>query len=438
MTTITNNKLPEWRTALDKCVENYQSTRAWYEENRDSPAALDDMERAEDQLANFVKKCGFSIVLGLLDEIDELQELRHSCLALRGEIEDVQAQLYEAENRNNADDEELQERRKADSEPAGYHVIKECGKVGCSVATLEEAEKTRDFWNKKWIIRPYFYTPPASERERIRREHAEWSDATFGDVGPIGPLKHLSKEALEAAAVPSDPLEWADMQFLLWDAQRRAGITDEQITQAMIEKLAINKARQWPEPKDGEPRLHIKEQPAPVVPDGLRQALSNAGIAAPESDEMLAATCEKYIQMLVTWVKDRKPFQPAPVSVPDGLKQAVEFYEQVKQENTPVETGAWKDAVNWVLDEARRAALLQANQRDLSQPVDPQISEYEKIMLRAGWVMVPVEPTDEMIAAAMNCEDVLFNSDESFCVQFGNIYEAMLAAAPQPETSDGK
>ncbi|EBV5806218.1 hypothetical protein HU47_15210 [Salmonella enterica subsp. enterica serovar Abaetetuba] len=50
-----------------------------------------------------------------------------------------------------------------------------------------------------------------------------------------------------------------------------------------------------------------------------------------------------------------------------------------------------------------------------------------------GYALVPVEPTDEMIAAAMNCEDVLFNSDESFCVQFGNIYEAMLAAAPQPE-----
>lgn len=48
-----------------------------------------------------------------------------------------------------------------------------------------------------------------------------------------------------------------------------------------------------------------------------------------------------------------------------------------------------------------------------------------------GYVMVPKEPTDEMIAAAMNCDDVLFNSDESFCVQFGNIYEAMLAAAPQ-------
>lgn len=101
----------------------------------------------------------------------------------------------------------------------------------------------------------------ALECEQVRREHAEWSDATFGDVGPVGPLKHLSKEALEAAADPSDPLEWADMQFLLWDAQRRMGLSDEFITRAMIEKLEINKSRQWPEPKDGEPRLHIKEQP---------------------------------------------------------------------------------------------------------------------------------------------------------------------------------
>lgn len=152
-------------------------------------------------------------------------------------------------------------------------------------------------------------------RNLIRKRHAEWSDSTFGNVGPVGPLKHLSKEALEAAAEPGDLSEWADMQFLLWDAQRRAGISDGEITAAMEEKLKVNMARQWPEPKDGEPRLHIKEQPAPVVPD--------------------------------------------------------------------------------------------------------------------GYALVPVEPTDEMIAAAMNCEDVLFNSDESFCVQFGNIYEAMLAAAPQ-------
>ncbi|HGA3353611.1 TPA: hypothetical protein ACIR6N_001967 [Enterobacter hormaechei] len=55
---------------------------------------------------------------------------------------------------------------------------------------------------------------------------------------------------------------------------------------------------------------------SPVIPDGLRLALSNAGIAAPESDEMLAATYEKHIQALVTWVKDRKPFKSA--VIPDG------------------------------------------------------------------------------------------------------------------------
>ncbi|QZY71699.1 dATP/dGTP pyrophosphohydrolase domain-containing protein [Escherichia coli] len=107
------------------------------------------------------------------------------------------------------------------------------------------------------------------EREQIRHEHAKWSDSTFGCVGPIGPLKHLSKEALEAAAEPDDLSEWADMQFLLWDAQRRAGISDAEITAAMEDKLKINMERQWPEPKDGEPRLHIKERGnSPVTPGG--------------------------------------------------------------------------------------------------------------------------------------------------------------------------
>ncbi|HCA9898277.1 TPA: DUF550 domain-containing protein, partial [Klebsiella pneumoniae] len=195
----------------------------------------------------------------------------------------------------------------------------------------------------------YRHAQPAPERDQVRSAHAEWSQATFGNVGPVGPLKHLSKEALEAAAEPGDLSEWADMQFLLWDAQRRAGITDEQITQAMIDKLAVNKQRSWPEPKDGEPRLHIKEQ----------ALTGNSPIIG--------------------------------IDLASGPDRTVE----VRYVATP------------------------------------------------GYVMVPKEPTDEMIAAAMNCEDVLFNSDDSFCVQFGNIYEAMLAAAPQspgsePATVPGK
>lgn len=134
--------------------------------------------------------------------------------------------------------------------------------IGYLFGIDREANK---FADPRRQIMLYRHAQPTPERDQVRQEHAEWSQATFGDVGPVGPLKHLSKEALEAAAEPGDLSEWADMQFLMWDAQRRAGITDEQITQAMIEKLAVNKQREWPEPKDGEPRLHIKEQMAPVT-----------------------------------------------------------------------------------------------------------------------------------------------------------------------------
>ncbi len=59
----------------------------------------------------------------------------------------------------------------------------------------------------------YLYASPSPERDQIRRDHAEWSQDTFGDVGPTGPLKHLSLEALETAEAPGNYAEWADMQF---------------------------------------------------------------------------------------------------------------------------------------------------------------------------------------------------------------------------------
>ncbi len=42
-------------------------------------------------------------------------------------------------------------------------------------------------------------------------------------------------------------------------------------------------------------------------------------------------------------------------TVPRGLVNAVRFYEQVKRENPPVETVAWKDAIEWVIKEACQA-----------------------------------------------------------------------------------
>lgn len=396
-----NNKLTEWRKALNSAVENYQSAQSWYEENKDSPSTEQDVDAAAGGIEKLLKQYGVLIVLSLMDEIDELQE-----------------------------------------------------------------------------------------REQIRREHAEWSDATFGDVGPVGPLKHLSKEALEAAADPSDPLEWADMQFLLWDAQRRMGISDEFITRAMIEKLAINKARQWPEPKDGEPRLHIKEQPAPVMPAELHPDTQNLmadfctalaeklykaqlkyGYDADWKQDGWHTQCLAHFHQHIAkgdprdvaaycafmWYHGWKTESVSGPVVPDDGRAEFEAWMLKKwgRERQEYDFAMSKflhgenyaDSYTrhmWKAWTESRAAMLQSKYRDLSQPVDPQVAAYEQIMLQAGnspvipdgYALVPVEPTDEMIAAAMNCEDVLFNSDESFCVQFGNIYEAMLAAAPYQETAN--
>ncbi|EGI1208163.1 ead/Ea22-like family protein [Escherichia coli] len=60
------------------------------------------------------------------------------------------------------------------------------------------------------------------------------------------------------------------------------------------------------------------------------------------------------VDAVVDRIADLEAKQPSPV-VPEGLVKAVRFYEQVKCENPPAETGAWKDAVDWVLEEASLA-----------------------------------------------------------------------------------
>nr|WP_154926680.1 dATP/dGTP pyrophosphohydrolase domain-containing protein [Pantoea agglomerans] len=129
--------------------------------------------------------------------------------------------------------------------------------VKASSVAQEQMQKAKAAGKKK-LTRSAAIVSPVKLREKIRAEHAAWSQETFGDVGPVGPLKHLAKEAMEAAEAPDDLSEWADLQFLLWDAMRRAGITEEELNAAMELKLSVNKARNWPEPKDGEPREHLK------------------------------------------------------------------------------------------------------------------------------------------------------------------------------------
>lgn len=108
-------------------------------------------------------------------------------------------------------------------------------------------------------------------------EQSSWSQKTFGADnvrGPIGALKHLEKEAKEAweaselyqgattlmgdDARKSFQVELADCLLLLLDATRRSGMTMRQLIRVAKEKMAVNKAREWPKPTSDEPVEHVR------------------------------------------------------------------------------------------------------------------------------------------------------------------------------------
>jgi hypothetical protein len=91
------------------------------------------------------------------------------------------------------------------------------------------------------------------------------------------------------------------------------------------------------------------------------------------------------------------------------LRAAVEFNRKVIEDNPAVETGAWKDAFQWVMNAAHHLVDASA-----PQPV-PE-----------GWKLVPVEPTRQMMSQG---HFAMAGTDRG---KFRRIYQAMLAAAPTP------
>ncbi len=103
------------------------------------------------------------------------------------------------------------------------------------------------------------HAPPNLDITGLWLDHARWSQEQFGadsDRGPLGPIRHLKKEAKELEASPHDLLEYADAFLLVLDASRRAGFDLEELVTAAREKLKINKARTWPKGAADQPVEH--------------------------------------------------------------------------------------------------------------------------------------------------------------------------------------
>ncbi len=124
----------------------------------------------------------------------------------------------------------------------------------------------------EWLREEY-----AKSRTRMdfERERYNWSRNTFGDVGPMGPIRHLREEIDELEkAISSNSHnaireEAADIGLLYRDIVDRLDIKFETHQADLKAKLDKNKARDWPPAVDGEACHHKKKQAASFTVERL-------------------------------------------------------------------------------------------------------------------------------------------------------------------------
>ncbi|EPP0273738.1 DUF551 domain-containing protein [Salmonella enterica subsp. enterica] len=185
---------------------------------------------------------------------------------------------------------------------------------------------------------------PASERERIRHEHAEWSYA--------------------------DPVVFTDERNLRHIARGRET------------SLIWGKQNQ----EVGDIPLYRHAQPVPVgnefIPKNLDKALGVVGVALPESKEEFNFQIERWIQRLIDRViryADEFKEQPAPV-VPEEMNFStacnfVQINGMAKEERATLAMRAWN---------ACRAAMLQGVEQP--QNARQNIPDGNSPVTQDGWI----------------------------------------------------
>ncbi len=266
-------------------------------------------------------------------------------------------------------------------------------------------------------------------------------------------MTKFTKEQLQQIEAAAKEVLWP----VVWSEKKAREHFCEKITPKVVLKLA---------------RIALASLEAEPVPfDALRDAVAevSGGPAMEWSDIYKGHQAVPFINFnsLARIVDKFRAALPAPVSVPDAMEPTVEAIKLVLPTSNPDEYAACIGADMW---NACRAAILQgaepvttayklpANTPCKDAPehiwlqtagVWPENGEFSELtwcsdsqhkddtlyvradvvtgnspVIPDGWVMVPVEPTPEMINSAM-----LDNETG----EVAEIYELMLAAAPQQE-----
>ena len=90
-----------------------------------------------------------------------------------------------------------------------------------------------------------------------------WQNETFGKATPLSKLAHLSEEIIELEydldhKAPDKRLEFADCFILLFGAAASDGMSYQDISDAIDEKMVINMGREWGTPKENGVVNHIR------------------------------------------------------------------------------------------------------------------------------------------------------------------------------------
>lgn len=191
-----------------------------------------------------------------------------------------------------------------------------------------------------------------------------------------------ASEVHNVIAKPRSGKKWPDMKMSYFHtllAEVCTGVAPEVNAKALAwGKQYENDARALFEFTSG---VNVTESPIIYRDESMRTACSPDGLCSDGNglelnesalaDMYFAATGDEpewsnwfgfsdAVDAVVDRIADLEAKQPSPV-VPEGLVKAVRFYEQVKRENPPVETEAWKDAIDWVLKESCQAVNIDTN-----------------------------------------------------------------------------
>lgn len=95
-------------------------------------------------------------------------------------------------------------------------------------------------------------------------DYNAWQQETFGPhQNTEGILRHIEKEIVEVRENPESLFEWVDIILLACNGALRNGWSPSQIVAGLVDKMARNKKRAWPDWRTldpDEPIEHVREE----------------------------------------------------------------------------------------------------------------------------------------------------------------------------------